>query len=102
MNLLKRYVMRDGNLTLIGAIALVSMGFGIAYVALEYLPSPLLKAIGMALGLALAAIGGFSGRAKALDLKPFTNDPLGWRKAKKSYQNDSEPHAEKTSDKTSL
>jgi hypothetical protein len=31
---------------------------------------------------------GLSGRSEALGLKPFTNDPLGWRKAKKSYQGD--------------
>jgi uncharacterized membrane protein len=28
----------------------------------------------------------FQGRASAIGLKPFTNDPLGWRKAKKSYE----------------
>jgi hypothetical protein len=28
----------------------------------------------------------FEGRAVALGLKPFTNDPLGWRKAKESYK----------------
>lgn len=98
MNLFTRYVMRDGNLTLIGAIAFVALGFGIAYLALEFLPGPLLKAIGMAVGLAFAAIGGFSGRAKALGLKPFTNDRLDWRRAKKSYQTDSDASKEKPND----
>jgi hypothetical protein len=102
MKFISRYVMREGNLTLMGAIAFVTVGFGIAYLALEYLPSPLLKAIGMALGLAIAAVGGFSGRAKALDLKPFTNDPLGWRKAKKSYKADSEDPTEAAIDKNEL
>ena len=47
----------------------------------------------MCLGLGLAALGGFSGRAKALGLAPpFTNDPLGWRAAKKSYKEQSEPN----------
>ncbi len=32
------------------------------------------------------AVFGLSGRAEAIGLKPFTNDPLGWRKAKKSYK----------------
>lgn len=30
----------------------------------------------------------FEGTASAIGLKPFTNDPLGWRKAKKSYKKD--------------
>ena len=98
MNLITRYVVRDGNLTLTGAVAFVALGFGIAYLALEYLPSPIFKALGLAVGLALAAIGGFSGRAKALDLKPFTNDPLGWRKAKKTYQVDPEAPDENKGD----
>ena len=34
------------------------------------------------------AIFGLSGRSEAIGLKPFTNDPLGWRKAKKSYKTD--------------
>ena len=102
MNFLTKYVMRDGNLTLAGAIGLVVIGFGVAYVALEYFPSQLLKALGMSLGLAIAAIGGFSGRAKALELKPFTNDPLGWRKAKKSYQADAEVSKDAPSDKNGL
>jgi hypothetical protein len=86
--LIARYVMRNGNLTLLGAIAFVASGFGVAYLAVEHLPSPFLKAIGLAIGLAIAAIGGFSGRAKALQLKPFTNDPISWRKAKKSYNDE--------------
>ena len=36
----------------------------------------------------LIAIFGVAGRAEALGLKPFTNDPLGWRKAKESYKAD--------------
>jgi hypothetical protein len=29
---------------------------------------------------------GVAAKAEALGFKPFTNDPLGWRKAKKSYK----------------
>jgi hypothetical protein len=39
------------------------------------------------------AIFGLSGRAEALGLKPFTSDPLGWRKAKQSYQTEESPKA---------
>lgn len=88
MNSIKRYLVRDGNLTWMGGLALVVIGFYIAFVSLEYLPSAVLKALGLAVGLGVAAVGGFSGRSKALGLKPFTNDPAGWRKAKKSYKVD--------------
>jgi len=39
-----------------------------------------------------------SGRASALNLPtPFTNDPLGWRKAKNTYQAKDTPSTEKKS-----
>jgi len=39
-------------------------------------------------GLAIisAALLFFEGAAVSVGLKPFTNDPLGWRKAKESYK----------------
>lgn len=33
-----------------------------------------------------AAVLMFEGRAVAVGLKPFSEDPLGWRKAKQSYE----------------
>ena len=86
MKLEPKFFIRDGNLTIAGAFLLVAFGFWLSYMSLEYLPFTLLKVIGLSIGLAVAAIGGFSGRAKSLELKPFTNDPLGWRKAKESYK----------------
>ncbi len=87
---MKRYatslVFRSGRLTALDSICLVLLGFGVVVLSLLYLPSKPLKLIGISLGLAVAAVGGFSGRAVALDLPPpFTNDPIGWRAAKKSY-----------------
>ena len=89
----------DGNLTFLGAVCVVLAGFGLVYVSLEYFGSLTLKVVGLSLGLGIASIGGFSGRAKALDLKPFTNDPLGWRKAKESYKTQEDQEDQKTSDK---
>ena len=40
------------------------------------------------------AVFGLSGRAEAIGLKPFTNDPLGWRKAKQSYKQEPSEQAE--------
>jgi hypothetical protein len=61
-----------------------------SYLSLEFLPYRWMRLVGLSVGLGIAAIGGFSGRAKALGLPPtFTNDPLGWRASKKSYDKES-------------
>lgn len=84
---MKQFFILDGKLTLLGVFLLVIVGFLIVYLSVEYVPWKWGKLIGLSVGLALAGLGGFSGRASALDLSPpFTNDPLGWRKAKKSYE----------------
>lgn len=85
MKLKPEFFVRKGNLTLTSALILVVFGFGLSYISLEYAPFIFLKVVGLAVGLAIAAIGGFSGRAKSLEIKPFTNDPIGWRKAKENY-----------------
>ena len=39
-------------------------------------------------------------RARALELQPpFTNDPLGWRKAKESYKTQEDPEGQETKGK---
>lgn len=84
---MKKFFIARGKLTLLGILLTVFIGFFLAYLSIEFSPWKLGKLIGLCLGLALAAIGGFSGRAQALDLPPpFTGDPLGWRKAKQSYK----------------
>lgn len=79
----------DGRLTGWGILGLLILGFSMSYISLVLLPSKLLKVIGLSIGLAMMGIGGYSARAAALELPPpFTNDPLGWRKAKESYKTD--------------
>jgi hypothetical protein len=79
-----------GKLTVLGVFILVATGFLMSYLSLEFLPYRWMRLVGLSVGLGLAAIGGFSGRAKALGLPPpFTNDPLGWRAAKKRYDKES-------------
>ena len=87
----RRAFLRDGYLTFFGAICVVFLGLGLIYLSLEFLPYRWLKIVGASIGLAIAAIGGFNGRAHAVGLPPpFTNDPLGWRKAKESYKSEDE------------
>ena len=41
---------------------------------------------GLLIGVSLVAGASLALRSATLDLRAFTNDPLGWRNAKKSYQ----------------
>lgn len=94
MKTIKHLLFRGGGLTLLGVFGVVLLGFVVVYLSLEFLPTRWLKVIGLSIGIGIAAIGGFSGRASALGLSaPFTNDPIGWRAAKKSYQDDKAPQA---------
>ncbi len=42
--------------------------------------------LALVIGLVIASISSFEAKARVLGLKPFTNDPLGWRAAKASYE----------------
>jgi len=77
---------KNGRLTLLAEICLAGL------VLLGFFGIPLLE---MSLWLAIpigilavlsAALLIFEGAAASVGLKPLTNDPLGWRKAKKTYQ----------------
>jgi hypothetical protein len=50
---------------------------------------------GFVAGSLLMGISGLAGRSAVLDLRAFTNDPLGWRKAKESYKDDGSRPAKK-------
>ena len=83
------WFIKRGRLTGIGILCALVLGAGIAYFSLILMPGKLLKVVGLSIGLGLMGLGGYSARATALELPPpFTNDPLGWRKAKQSYKQD--------------
>lgn len=87
MNRLKHALFKDGRITFVGSIVLLLLGLLVGYASLVLLPSNELRLIGASVGLGISVLGGFSGRARALGLPPpFTNDPLGWRKAKRTYE----------------
>lgn len=71
----------------------------LAYLSVEFIHWKWGKLIGLSFGWALAAVGGFSGRSHALGLPPpFTNGPLGWRKAKQSYKTEAGAEEEDKND----
>jgi hypothetical protein len=80
-------LLADGKLTGVGAVLLFLLGISMMLGAVVYLPTVGMRWLGTSVGLGCMAVAGLSGRAKALGLPPpFTNDPLGWRKAKATYQ----------------
>ena len=92
---LLQLLLADGKLTGVGAVLLFLLGILIALSAVVFLPTVWTRWLGTSLGLGCMALAGYSGRAKALGLPPpFTNDPLGWRQAKATYeqQADAEAH----------
>jgi hypothetical protein len=79
----------DGNVAGWVQVALIAFGVAMIYFGLsvELLPRPVAIAM-YVLGLPVAGIGGYAGRAKALGLKPFDNS---YKKARESYK----PEADK-------
>lgn len=56
------------------------------YLMLEGYVSVVVVGIPMGLGAAMTAATGYEGQAKKFGFQPpFTEDPLGWRKAKRTY-----------------
>lgn len=90
---MKSFFLKDGHLTEGGADLLGTIGILILCCVAYFFKNWsgfwfwLLALIGGCLGY----VGAYGGLAKKFGFEaPFTNDPLGWRKAKKSYQNDSD------------
>ncbi len=77
---------RNGKLALPAEIvlgALVLLGF----FGIPLLDMPLWLAIPIGVVAVIStALLIFEGAAASIGLRPFTNDPLGWRKAKKTYE----------------
>jgi hypothetical protein len=77
-------LIQNGGITAWLRWALVIGGAVIVFLGISYLDSIVI----MSIGLLMAAVGGYSSRAKMLGLKPFGES--SWRKAKKTYEeNDS-------------
>ncbi|MFA7293544.1 MAG: hypothetical protein WC023_15000 [Rhodocyclaceae bacterium] len=95
MNGLGRFFIKDGKATQLGGLVvqLLALAAIVAVIGLGY-NNILGWLILSASGTAILVVGMAYG-AQAIGLKPFTNDPLGWRKAKKSYENEGTNSASK-------
>ncbi|MBB3012760.1 hypothetical protein [Cupriavidus alkaliphilus] len=85
---MKIKIVEDGGLSTGARWSLVIVGAAIVFISLSQIESILL----MLFGLVLAAVGGYSSKAKMLGLKPFGKS--AWREAKRSYEEPSEGTSE--------
>ena len=76
----------NGNLTALGGTLLAIGGTVIVICSAAYSFNKWLFIFGIFIGVFMLAIASASLKSLVLGIKPFTNDPLGWRKAKKSYE----------------
>jgi hypothetical protein len=94
---MKSLFVRDGRLTFLSEILLVIFVL-LGFFGIPILGVPIWLAIPLGLISLLSAVLLISeGAAVSVGLKPFTNDPLGWRKAKNTYQAKDTPSTEKKS-----
>ena len=82
---------KDGRLTVFAEIILIALVL-IGFFGIPILGMPLWLAVPVGLVSVISAgLLIFEGAAASVGLKPLTNDHLGWRKAKKSYQTEEPP-----------
>ncbi len=95
-NLFVGLFLKKGRLTWIGELSSMVLGILLIYLSVKFLPFKILKLVGLSIGVAMVGLGGFSARASGLEIPPpFTNDPMGWREAKKTYHEINLPPSEK-------
>ena len=84
---------RNGRLSNLGTALLGVVGIGLIAYTLLLAESRWLGLVSFFLGCGLLGFAGLSNSAASIGLKPFTRDPLGWRKAKQSYEADAKQDA---------
>lgn len=81
--------LKNGNLNGMSIALLLGSGLFLLYASVNLVESYLGKLACFSIGLTAVAAAGFSGRAKALGLRPFGESP--WRRAKRTYAEDDKP-----------
>lgn len=89
---IKKLMTKQGKLIFWTKFFLTLSGFGIIYLSLAMSANIFVLTLGLCIGFVLVSLVTYSNKAESLGLPPpFTNDPLGWRKAKQSYKEDAAP-----------
>ena len=92
--------LKGGWFTQLGSFSCLFTGLSIVGFVVWVEPPKIIYIIFLIIGVVLVGLAGCEARARALGLEPpFTNDPLGWRKAKESYKTAEDAEDNKTRDK---
>lgn len=81
-----KWFIKNGRLTWIGSSLLGLLGIALIAYTLLWSESLIYGGVSLVVGCGLLGFAGLSNSAAAIGLHPFDSDPLGWRKAKKSYE----------------
>jgi hypothetical protein len=82
----KILLLNNGWFTTIGSFSCLVLGISMVGLVVWLEPPKIVYIIFLTIGLVLVGLAGYEARARAIGLEPpFTRDPLGWRKAKESY-----------------
>lgn len=88
------WLVKNGRLTNLSSFLVVLIPAGCIFGVLYFQPNFWMGTILIALGVMVGVIGIGAGAAESVGISPFTNDPIGWRKAKKSYEQDTSPQSD--------
>lgn len=86
MKVLLRFFFKDGRATWYGSWSAILLSILVICAVIHFRFNNVFGWFLLIAAWITLAVFGLSGRSEAIGLKPFTNDPLGWRKAKKSYE----------------
>ncbi len=78
-------IIKSGNFTNFFQLLLMIVGVLMIIFAAYWVMDKTLQRLLCVAGLVLGMVGMYAGKASVFKLKPFTNDPLGWRKARAAY-----------------
>lgn len=73
----------DGNFSRPVSVAIVLIGVAIMFGFLKYGPPSIVSVLMVCFGFGLTIVGGMTGQARLLKIKPFDNS---YKKARKSYE----------------
>jgi hypothetical protein len=95
-----RLINSKGNLNPQVAIIIGLLGGAVAVLPLYFELDPYLVVGGYFIGMILMGFSSIALKSSTLDLRAFTNDPLGWRAAKASYESKNEGQKDSTEERS--
>lgn len=91
---MKFLIDKKGNIRSAASLLIGVVGAVLVFGPLYFKLHPWIVVFGLVLGMVLMGFSAYATKSATLDLRAFTNDPIGWRKAKKSYEQDSTPSSD--------